>query len=89
MVHQIKAIESVTTSESKFRLLSKLQRQIMRAKTIERLLEITCKQGLGELYLVWIKQIQFFMNESLKDETLTEDIALRKAYPFPTKEDKL
>jgi hypothetical protein len=56
-VHQIKAIESVTTSESKFRLLSKLQRQIMRAKSIDRLLEITCKQGLGELYLVWIKQI--------------------------------
>ena len=59
----------------------------MRAKSIDRLLEITCKQGLGELYLVWIKQIQFFLNESLRDETLQEDLALRKAYPFPTKEE--
>jgi hypothetical protein len=56
----------------------------MRAKSIDRLLEITCKQGLGELYLVWIKQIQFFMNESLRDQTLQGDLTLRKAFPFPT-----
>jgi len=61
----------------------------MRAKSIDRLLEITCKQGLGELYLVWIKQIQFFMNESLRHETLQVDLALRKAFPFPTKDEKI
>jgi hypothetical protein len=59
----------------------------MRAKTLDRLLEITCKCGLEELYLVWIKQIQFLLNETLIDETLDIDFALRKVYPFPTKEE--
>jgi hypothetical protein len=29
------------------------------------------------------------MNESLRDETLQVDLALRKAFPFPTKDEKI
>lgn len=56
VVHQIKAIESVTTGESKFRQLSKLQRMMMRSSSVERALEIACKNGMEDLYLLWIKE---------------------------------
>ena len=57
----IKAIENQSKGESKYRLLSKIQRMIMRADSTERVVEVLCRIGLEDLYPVWFKEVELFL----------------------------
>jgi hypothetical protein len=54
---------------------------IMRSSSIERALDIVCRNGMEDLYLLWIKECQVYMN-TMFDEIPTDNLQLRKCYPF-------
>ncbi len=55
----------------------------MRSPSVERALEIACKNGMEDLYLLWVKECQVYFNTMFEKDTKEPDIlALRKAYPL-------
>lgn len=81
---QIKAIEHVSAGEGKFRLLAKVQRQLLRAQNPERSIEIFSSRGLSELYPGWISHHKIFFTDNT---TMTTDLRLKQVYPVGSSND--